>query len=317
MGNLPEVRVSQRRAFLNVGLDYGGPFNLKMSRNITTKGYICLFVCLSTKAVHLEVAVDLSSKAFLNCLKRFIARRGKCINIYSDNGSNFVGARNELQELSALLRNKHHQSQTENYATSKNIQWHFIPAYAPHMGGIWEAGIRSVKTHLKKVIGYTLLTYEEFYTVLVEIEACLNSRPLTPISTDPTDFTALTPGHFLIGTALTSIIQPDVQDVPSNRLTRYELLNKFEQIFWTRWRNEYLSSLQARYKWKSKSPNKELNVGTMDILKDDKLPPKYWKIGRIVELHKGKDNHVRVASVKIVDGIDKRNLNKICVLPCN
>lgn len=106
MGNLPSVRVQPCRAFLNVGLDYGGPFSIRVSRNKTTKAYLCLFVCLVTKAVHLELATDLSTSAFLNALRRFIARRGKCTNIYSDNGSNFKGANNELQELGKLLQNK-------------------------------------------------------------------------------------------------------------------------------------------------------------------------------------------------------------------
>lgn len=233
------------RAFFNVGVDYGGLFNVKVSRNKSAKAYLCLFVCLVTRAVHLELVSDLST-AFLNALKRFIARRGKCANIYSDNGTNFIGANNELKALSNLLRDKTHQAKVSGFLSDQSIKWHFLPPYSPHMGGVWEAGIKSAKTYLRRVLGQALLTFEELYTLLAEIEACLNSRPFTPMSSDPNDFTALTPGHFLIGSSLTSISQTDLQETASNRSTRYQLLIKLQQHFWSRWTVEYLSQLQAK-----------------------------------------------------------------------
>ncbi|XP_071651700.1 uncharacterized protein [Temnothorax longispinosus] len=195
MGDLPESRVTPKRAFFNVGIDYAGPFIIKLSRNKTCKAYLCLFVCMSTRAIHLELVPDLTTPAFLNALKRFIARRGKCANIYSDNGSNFKGANHELRALYELVSQQSHISAIDHYCSEQAIQWHFIPPYSPHMGGLWEAGIKSVKTHLRKILSEALLTYEEMYTVCTQVEAVLNSRPLTPISNDPTDLTALTPGH--------------------------------------------------------------------------------------------------------------------------
>ncbi|XP_011858303.1 PREDICTED: uncharacterized protein LOC105555871, partial [Vollenhovia emeryi] len=298
MGDLPEFRVTPCRAFLNVGIDYGGPFNVKVSRNKSSKAYLCLFVCLATRAVHLELVTDLSTAAFLNALRRFIARRGKCANIYSDNGSNFVGANNELKALLNLLRDKSHQSEVSQYLSDQSIKWHFIPPYSPHMGGIWEAGIKSAKTHLKRVLGNALVTFEEFYTLLTEIEAILNSRPLTPMSSDPNDFSALTPGHFLIGSSLTAIPQVDLQDTASNRLTRYQLLIKLLQHFWSRWSREVLSQMQPRNKWKSCNLTDSLKPDTLVILRDDRLPPLQWKLGRITEIHPGKDKLVRVVSIK-------------------
>ncbi|XP_011858773.1 PREDICTED: uncharacterized protein LOC105556299, partial [Vollenhovia emeryi] len=262
MGDLPSVRVQPSRAFLNVGVDYGGPFNIKISRNKTNKAYLCLFVCLATRAIHLELVSDLSTSAFLNALKRFIARRGKCINIYSDNGSNFKGANNELKELANLLLTDAHQRCILEYSADNFVKWHFIPPHAPHMGGIWEAGIKSAKTHLKRILGNALLTFEEFYTLTTEIEACLNSRPMSPMSHDPSDLSALSPGHFLIGAPLTSIPEPDLSELASNRLTRYQLLAKLQQHFWKRWSREYLTQFQARTKWKEERANKALQVGT-------------------------------------------------------
>lgn len=315
MGNLPSVRVNPGRAFLNVGVDYGGPFSIKLSRNKTTKAYLCLFVCLVTRAIHLELASDLTTTAFLNALKRFIARRGKPSNVYSDNGTNFTGANNELNALANLLQNKVHQDHVIDFSAEKRIQWHFIPPYSPHMGGMWEAGIKSAKSHLKRVLGDALLTFEEFYTVITEIEACLNSRPITPMSSDPSDLSALSPGHFLIGAPLTAIPHPDLQDLTTNRLTRFQLLTKLQQHFWSRWSREYLTQLQARTKWKDVNVNELLKPDTLVILKDDKLPPLQWKLGRITETHAGKDGHVRVVNVKTSNGIVQRSLPKICIVP--
>ncbi|XP_030765048.1 uncharacterized protein LOC115889242 [Sitophilus oryzae] len=151
---------------------------------LSPKAYICLFVCMATKALHLELVSDLSSETFLGALLRFISRRGRCNHIYSDCGTNFVGASRELINM------------LKSAAEQEQISWHFNPPSAPHFGGLWEAGIKSVKTHIKRVIGDQLLTYEEFYTLMVQIEAVLNSRPLCPQSSDPNDLSVLTPGHF-------------------------------------------------------------------------------------------------------------------------
>ncbi|KAB0790431.1 hypothetical protein PPYR_15201 [Photinus pyralis] len=117
--------------------------------------------------------------------------------------------------------------------------WHFIPAHSPHFGGLWEAGIKSVKSHLRRVLGTSLLTYEEFSTLLSQIEATINSRPLSPLSSDPNDFQPLTPAHFLIGRPLTSLPDPDVSSIPIPRLKAFELVQQLHQRLWKRWSKEY------------------------------------------------------------------------------
>ncbi|KYM98106.1 hypothetical protein ALC62_11199 [Cyphomyrmex costatus] len=312
MGDLPKERVTPHRAFINSGLDYAGPFPIKLSRNKTGKSYLCIFVCLSTKAVHLELVSDLTTTAFLNALKRFMARRGRCANLFSDNGTNFIGANNELQALSRMIKGE--RENIERFLADQSVQWHFIPAHSPHMGGLWEAVVKSAKTHLKRIIGSSLLTFEELSTIFAQIEAVLNSRPLCPISNDPNDYDVLTPGHLIIGEPLNSFPELDLLEVPTNRLTRFQLLAQIRQNFWSHWSCEYLTQLQNRYKWQKPHYN-EIKIGSLALLKDKDLPPLRWRTGRIIETHPGSDGHVRVVSIKTSNGVTKRAINKICVLP--
>lgn len=304
MGNLPLPRISQVKPFLHSGVDYGGPFSIYMNRYRgakTCKAYICLFVCMATKALHLELASDLSTDAFMACLRRFVSRRGRCAHLYSDQGTNFVGSRKEIRNM------------LESVAGADNIEHHFLPGNAPHLGGLWEAGIKSVKTHLKRVIGEQILTYEEFYTVLVQIEAVLNSRPLTPMSSDVNDLSVLTAGHFLTLEPLHAIPDQDVTDVPISRLKRWQLIQRLQQDFWQRWKREYLHTLQQRSKWLNDTDAPI--IGTLVLIKNDNAPPLKWEMGRILQVHPGIDKIVRVATVKVQRGTITRPLVKLCPLP--
>jgi hypothetical protein len=229
---------------------------------------------MTTKAVHIELVSDLTTDAFLATLKRFIARRGIVTDLFSDNGTNFVGANNELHNLEQLFKNQINREKIVNTLANDQITWHFIPPRAPHFGGLWEASVKSLKNHLKRVIGDAHLTFEAFSTVLTQIEAILNSRPLTPMSNDPNDLSCLTAGHFLIGDSMTSFPHPDLQEVPSNRLTQWQRIEQLRQHFWTRWSKEYISLLQQRSKWKSPQANVEL--GQLVLIKEDNLPPLRW-----------------------------------------
>lgn len=127
------------------------------------KAYIAIFICLATKAVHIELVSNLSTEAFLNALKRFIARRDKVSHLYSDNSTNFQGAANELKDLHRMLHSKLHQNQVDRALKESYMEWHFIPPHAPHFGGIWEAAVKTAKNHLKRIIGNASLTFEEMY----------------------------------------------------------------------------------------------------------------------------------------------------------
>ncbi|XP_062538496.1 uncharacterized protein LOC134206789 [Armigeres subalbatus] len=133
------------------------------------------------------------------------------------------------------------------------------PPAAPYFGGLWETAVRSAKIHILKVIGDNLATIEDFNTLLVQVKACLNSRPITEMSDDPNDFEPLTPGHFLIGTSLRKLPDPDLLHLPTNRLTQLQVIQQRVQAFWRRCRTEYLSLLQSRTKrWK---PPVEITAG--------------------------------------------------------
>ncbi|XP_045446878.1 uncharacterized protein LOC123655084 [Melitaea cinxia] len=314
MGNLPEQRLQPGYPFYTTGMDYAGPLialNKRGRGSKTEKVYIAIFICFATKCVHLELVSSLSTDSFLATLNRFIGRRSRPATIFSDNGTQFVGARNELykflnQNASSIVREM----------SNDRIDFKFIPAYAAHMAGFWEANIKCLKSHLHRVLGNAHLVFEDLYTVLVQIEAILNSRPLTPLSTDPTDLTPLTPGHFLVGRPMTALPTPALVNVNTNRLTQYERLEQLRQHFWARWHKEYIAELQQRTKWRT-SKGQQLQKGALVLIKEEGLPPMKWRLGRIVEVYPGTDGCVRVADVKTARGVIRRGFNRICPLPVN
>ncbi|XP_058816864.1 uncharacterized protein LOC131680158 [Topomyia yanbarensis] len=314
MGDLPAPRVTVSLPFSRTGVDYFGPLYVRPApRRTAVKAYVAIFVCLCTKAVHLELVTDLSTDRFLQALRRFVARRGRCTDIYSDNGTNFVGARNKLLEFLRLLKDSHHNDIVSKQLAKEEIQWHFSPPSAPHFGGIWEAAVRSAKIHLLKVVGETPVSPEDMNTLLVQVEGCLNSRPLTPMSDDPNDLQPLTPAHFLIGESLHAVPDPDLSSIPMNRLTQWQLTQQKLQNFWKRWRREYLCQLQGRTKrWK---PAVRIDIGKLVVIKDDNQPPMRWKMGRIVQTHPGDDGTVRVVTLKTATGMLTRSVEKLCLLP--
>lgn len=315
MGQLPSPRVTPARAFLHTGVDYAGPIYIKRStvRNAqTVKGYIVVFVCLCTKALHLEVSSDLSTAAFIAAYQRFTARRGKCASLYSDCGTNFVGADSELSKFVRSCVSESN-SVLARIVASDMTAWKFIPPGSPHFGGLWEAGVKSVKHHLRRIMGNACLTFEELTTTLAQIESCLNSRPLCPLSNDPTDCNALTPGHFLIGEALITVPHPSLLDVNTHRLNRWQRLQQLFQQFWAQWSSDYLRRLQQRPKWTESRPN--LAVGELVLVMHEQLSPSKWPLARIIATHPGRDGLVRVVSLQCGDKTMKKPIVKICPLP--
>ena len=197
------------------------------------------------------------------------------------------------------------------------MEWTFIPPRAPHFGGIWEANIKSFKQHLVKTIGDTKLTYEEFSTVATMIEACLNSRPMSPLSTCEEDVSALTPGHFLIGAPLIAPAEPfdEINVENLTALSRWSRVYRLRNQLWDRWKREYLLQLQARSKWLH--PNYTFKVGDLCIVQDELMPPCRWPLARIKQLYPGSDGLSRVALLKMQHTELKRPIKRLIYLPSN
>lgn len=311
MGSLPSARVDPGYPFIRCGVDYAGPvmtLNRKGRGAKLIKGYICLFICFVTRAIHLELVGSLSTNDYIMAFKRFISRRGKPAEMFSDNGKNFVGAEKELN----LILNDNHE-QISDFSTQNGIKFHRIPIYASNFGGLWESGVKSCKFHLKRVVGNANLNFEGFSTVLTQIEAVLNSRPISPLSSDPNDLLPLTPAHFLIGRPLTSTASADITDERTSSLTRYHRVEQLRQHFWKRWATDYISELQLRTKWKKHAEDIELN--RLVLIKEDNLPPLKWRLGRVVRLYTGRDGVSRVADIRTAAGVIQRACCKICPLP--
>ncbi|XP_072392178.1 uncharacterized protein [Diabrotica undecimpunctata] len=316
MSPLPLDRVRISRAFYTVGVDFAGPLFIRASRlrkAQTLKCYFAIFVCMATKAIHLELVSELSSNAFLATFKRFISRRGNPHTIYSDNGTNFVGANNQLKELNNFFRSNSEFNKIRAYLAQTEIQWKFIPPRSPHWGGLWESAVKSTKFHLVRLMSNSVLTFEELYTVLTQIEAILNSRPLYALSNDPNDLQPLTPGHFLIGTPLTAFPEIDVTNTPVNRLSIWKQISKIQQSFWKRWSADYLNNLQHRPKWLL--PNTDIKVNDLVLITSENTPPLRWPLARVIESISSKDGKVRIVRVRTADGEYIRPITKLIPLP--
>ncbi|XP_076299591.1 uncharacterized protein LOC143218344 [Lasioglossum baleicum] len=198
---------------------------------------------------------------------------------------NGKGASRELKEVYAFFKSETTNDTISTTLANEGINWHFIPPRSPHFGGLWEAAVRRTKHHL--------------------IEAILNSRPITPLSTDPNDLQPLTPGHFIVGELLTSVPDYSFTETPVGRLSSWQHIQQMRQHFWKRWSKDYLQEQTTRKKWfKQGAPG--IAVGALVIIREDNAPPLQWPLGRITAVHPGQDGVIRVVTVKTIHGEYKR-----------
>ncbi|XP_055296037.1 uncharacterized protein LOC129565314 isoform X1 [Sitodiplosis mosellana] len=320
MAELPAVRIRPARPFNAVGIDLAGPFNVKLTDkiNLSTrskasipeiKGYIAVFVCMVTRAVHLEAVMDLTGEAFLQAYKRFVARRGNPEKVFSDNGTNLVAADNILRNAVETWQG----AEIQNFMHWNGSSWSFITPGAPHEGGLWEAAVKAMKHHLRRVIGVQKYSYEGISTLIACIEACLNSRPLCALSDDPNDTEALTPAHFLIGGPLKLPLPERCDTPPRMAKSLYKAIQAQTQAFWETWSNDCLHAMMNRPKWREAQQN--LKQGQLVLIKNENLPPTYWAMGRIIEVNAARDDKVRSVKLQMQNGILERSIRKLCVLP--
>ncbi len=205
MGLLPSIRTTPAPPFSRTGVDFAGPFTLKIGhirKPTHVKCYAAVFICMTTKAVLLDLCVSLSTADFLATLSRFTSRRGTPSHIFSDNGTNFQGAREVIRDLQRFHGRRETREAIDKFSTENDINWHHTPPRAPHFGGLWEAAVKAMKAILRKNACPHPLRWEELYTLLVEAEAILNSRPSPLHSEEAAEGIFLTAGHFLIGRPL-------------------------------------------------------------------------------------------------------------------
>ena len=253
---------------------------------------------MTVRCVHLEVVESLETDDFLNALQRFISRRQKPKKLFSDCGTNFKGAAKELKEE---LKKLNHEKVGE-FCSIIEIEWYFNPPAAPHMGGAWERLVRTVKTSMKFILKNLVLTEFQLITFVTEVENIVNSRPLTQISEDPSDLTALTPNHLLKGF---NNIDPLIygNSLKSNAEKIYRKRWKHIQVcldhFWSRFRKEYIPTLTVRTRWVGEKKN--LNVGEM-VLLETNTPRGQWPLGVITQTVARRDKRIRMAYVKTSNG---------------
>ena len=308
MSDLPPARLAVgRRPFTFVGIDCFGPFLIRRGRS-EVKRYGLILTCMTIRAVHLEVLPSLTSDAFIDGLRRFVARRGVPERLFSDNGTNFVGA---CRELGDALREVNAHLQLRGFMLQNGISWSFNPPAASHMGGVWERMIRSVRRAFDAVTRDVTLDDFELQTVMCEVENVINGRPITPVSTDVDDANALTPNHLLrlCGDALPS---PAICSEKDKYRRRWRYIQGLVNTFWSRWTTEYLPLIQQRQKWvENITP---LSVGDVVIMADDLNHRNRWPLARVTALHPGRDGTVRSCSVKHDGKVFERPVTRLVLL---
>ncbi|XP_055543765.1 uncharacterized protein LOC129729278 [Wyeomyia smithii] len=310
MGPLPRVRLTPFiRPFTFAGVDYMGPLEVRVGRCVA-KRWICLFTCLTVRAVHLELVHSLSSASCVMAFRRFVARRGAPQEVFSDNGTNFVGANRQLSEEKKKIRDIVQDCAAT--FTNANTQWHFNVPAAPHMGGPWERMVKSVKVAMKAVSDSPRHPSDEVLeTIMLEAEAIVNSRPLTYVSLEAEDDEALTPNHFLLY-GRTGFKQPITEPVQGNILRdSWKLVQHIIDDFWHRWVREYLPMLTRRTKWFE--PVKPLKPGDLVVIIDEQARNR-WERGRVLETFPDKSGQVRRATVQTARGVLARPAVKLAVL---
>lgn len=307
---LDEQIDAEKPPFTYIGIDYFGPLMVKSGRS-HLKRYGCLFTCLTSRAVHLEIAHSLTTDSFIAAFQRFVSRRGVPQKVFSDNGTNLVGGEKDLRKSI----HEWNQLKINKFMLQEEIEWHFNPPSASHMGGAWERMIRSTRKILKALVKEQLLTDEQLSTLMTEVEKILNDRPITTVSNDPNDPAALTPNTLLLMKSNHCIPHGifNKKDIYARRWWRQ--VQYLSNVFWRRWIREYLPMLQLRQKWQR--PNANIQKDDVVLVAQENIPRGQWPLGRVIRPNCGRDGLVRSCVVRF-RGIESiRPITKLCLLECS
>ncbi|XP_065180165.1 uncharacterized protein LOC135810600 [Sycon ciliatum] len=304
MAPLPSARATRSIPFTHVGLDYFGPLLVKHQPS-TKKVWVLLVTCMATRAVHLELVADMTTEEFLLAFRRFVSLRGCPEEVVSDNAPQFILAKSVLDVAFEEMATS---DDVLSYMSRTGVKWHYNPPISPWMGGFYERLVGTVKRSLKKVVGRALLTVSQLTTILMEVSAVVNSRPLVYVDNDLQEI--LTPSHFLCLSATTGGVQPTADDgdpdhieVPTaaqNLLSVWKKGQRTLDQFWRVWRDDYLADLRNSHTRKLRqarvTASEQPAVDDVVLIRDD-MPRGSWRLGRIVALHTSKDMEIRSATV--------------------
>ncbi|XP_065080890.1 uncharacterized protein LOC135703571 [Ochlerotatus camptorhynchus] len=308
MADLPAERLAAfTRPFTHVGVDYFGPMEVVIGRR-TEKRWGMIVTCLTTRAIHIELANSLSTSSCIIALRSFMGRRGTPRTIRSDRGTNFIGASRELKNLQEAVD---YEQVMKEFVTTET-SWTFNPPLAPHMGGSWERLIRSLKKNLMAICPSRKPSEEVLRSLLTEVESTLNSRPLTHVPIDNESSPALTPNHFLLGSSDGSKPFTSLDDSGALLKQNWRTSQALANQFWKRWLLDYLPDITRRTKWFVDS--KPIDRGDVVIIVDSNLPRNSWPKGRVIATQPGKDGRIRSATVRTSTGIYDRPVAKLAVL---
>ena len=306
MAELPTERLDASTAFANVGIDYFGPFTVKIGRR-NEKRWCCLFTCLTVRAVHIEIVPKLDTDSCLNTIMRFIARRGKPIKMISDNGTNFVGADREFKEYVAAWN----KERVEEHLFQQGIRWKFNPPAAPHFEGVWERLVRSCKKAMYAVLGNQSSVTEDVLSItMCLVEQTLNARPLTPVSSDVNYFESITPNHLLLGNKNVCLPYLPCEEEFVDHRKLFRQTQAYADLIWDMFRKEYLPTLNSRKKWQN-TTDRSLQQGDLVWLVEDSDKRGYYDLCRITETFEGSDGVIRSATIRTKDGYYKRPVVKL------
>ena len=312
MADLPSDRLEPAPPFSYCAVDFFGPFIEEGRKELKRWGAI--FVCMVSRGIHIEVAASLDTTSFLNAYRRFVCRRGPVRILRSDQGTNFIGGRNELTNALTEMDD----TKISRELIKENCDWINFRMNAPHsshMAGTWERMIHTVRGVLSALLQRhgQQLNDELLHTFLIEAEAIVNSRPLSFIESDTDVIQPLSPMQLLTLKASTMLPPPGdfvQEDVYCRR--RWRRVQYLSNQFWSKWRSEYVHSLQQRNKWHR--PQRNVSCGDIVLLVDDNAPRCQWRLARVVDPVVSSDGLVRKAKVKVQSSVLKRPIHEMVYL---
>ena len=314
---LPTARIDEYSPWEKVASDFFGPFITCHECKIhncpheqKTKAWGCIFTCLQTRAIHLELVEDMTTATFLKAFIRMTSRRGMPNFVWSDNAKTYKGANKLLRRLF----NDIDWSEVQNYASVRKIEWNFGIELAPQTNGVVERMIRSVKDALKRTFNTHNLPFTTLETILIEVEGIVNDRPLIAPTENDLDPMTITPATLCLGRHIQQLPFDQTEGVITNDFSRLQIYRKkLLNNFWNAWRKDYLLGQQAVSILKNRQ-EPLVKKGQIVLLREENLSKGRWRLARVIKPLVGRDKRVRRIQLKTSNGIIDRHINQIALL---